>query len=112
MTPEEKQKAAEQAKADKLAEEQKAAEQAKADKLAEEQKAAEQAKADKLAEEQKALSGTFIMTVGRLSWGLNEKNYFYADKKPLINAKVMGSYAKTLKVWLEAGWIKKGAYKK
>lgn len=54
---------------------------------------------------------TFIMTVGRLDWGANQKNHFYADKKPLITEKVMGKYADTLLIWLENGWIKEGSYK-
>lgn len=57
-------------------------------------------------------TGNYIMTVSHLSWGANGKNHFYADKKPLINAKVMGKYADTLKIWLDNNWIQKGSYKK
>ena len=55
---------------------------------------------------------TYIMTVSHLSWGLNSKNHFYVGNKPLINEKVMGKFASTLKVWLSKGWIEKGSYKK
>ena len=65
--------------------------------------------AEKLA---KSIKGDFIMATGHLSWGLNNKSHFYADTKPLINAKVMGKYAPTLATWLKAGWIVKGSYKK
>ena len=61
--------------------------------------------------EEKAISGDFIMTVGHLAWGQNGRNHFFADKKPLINAKVMNKYSETLKIWLAKGWIKKGSYK-
>jgi hypothetical protein len=57
-------------------------------------------------------SGNFIMKVTYLSWGKDGRGSFYADKKPLINAKVMGKYAGVLKKWLDAGWIEKGSYKK
>lgn len=69
------------------------------------------AEAEKAEAEKKAISGTFIMTVGHLSWGLNGKSHFYADKKPIINAKVMGTYTETLKLWIKAGWVIKGSYK-
>ena len=52
------------------------------------------------------------MATGHLSWGLNNKNHFFADEKPEINAKVMGKYAPTLAIWLAAKWIVKGSYKK
>jgi hypothetical protein len=55
--------------------------------------------------------GDFIMKVGHLAWGLNNKNHFFADKKPLINAKVMGKYSDRLKIWLDKNWIEKGSYK-
>ena len=89
----------------------KAAEEAKklADKAAEDELEAE-ILAEEEAKNKKALSGTFIMTVGHLSWGRNGKSHFYADKKPLINAKVMGSFSKTLLIWIKEGWIKKGSY--
>jgi len=54
----------------------------------------------------------YVMKVTHLSWGSNNKNHFYADKKPLINAKVMGKYADVLKIWLKNEWIEKGSYKK
>jgi hypothetical protein len=55
--------------------------------------------------------GNFIMKVGHLPWGFSDRNHFFADKKPLINAKVMGNYADTLEIWLKAEWIEKGSYK-
>lgn len=55
--------------------------------------------------------GNYIMKVTHLAWGKNNKNHFYADKKPLINAKVMKGYASQLKIWLKNGWIEKGSYK-
>lgn len=54
---------------------------------------------------------TYIMVATHLSWGLNGKNHFYADRKPLISEKVMGKYAEILLDWLENGWIKEGSYK-
>ena len=54
---------------------------------------------------------TYVMTVTHLSWGFRNKNHFFADRKPKINAKVMGKFAKILPIWLERGWIKKGSYK-
>lgn len=71
----------------------------------------ENKKADKVGKNTSGANETYIMTVGHLSWGLNNKSHFYADKKPLINAKVMGNYSNTLLVWLKEGWIKKGSYK-
>jgi hypothetical protein len=58
------------------------------------------------------LKGNFIMTKTHLNWGANGRNHFYAKKKPLINAKVMGKFHGTLKIWLDKGWIEKGSYKK
>ena len=55
---------------------------------------------------------SYVMKVTHLSWGLGERNHFYADKKPLINEKVMGNYANTLKSWIKAGWVEPGSYKK
>lgn len=55
--------------------------------------------------------GNFIMKVGHLSWGNRNMNHFYADKRPLINAKKMGKYYPTLLIWLNKGWIEKGSYK-
>ena len=100
MTAEEKKKADEAAK---LAAEEKANQELEEKKKADE--------AAKLAAEEKATpKGNYIMKVTHLSWGLNGKNHFYADKKPLINAKEMGSYSGVLKIWLENKWIEKGSY--
>lgn len=95
MTAEEKKKAEEAAKA--------AEEAAK--------KAEEKKKADKAARAKK-LSGTFIMKATHLSWGANNKNHFYSEKKPLISAKVMGKYVNTLELWIDNGWVEKGIYEK
>lgn len=56
--------------------------------------------------------GNFIMTVGHLSWGANSRSHFFADTKPLINAKVMRGYESTLETWIKVGWVIKGSYKK
>lgn len=60
---------------------------------------------------EETFEGSYIMKVTHLPWGMNGKNHFYADKKPLITEKVMGKYAKVLKIWLDNDWIKKGSYK-
>lgn len=75
-------------------------------KIEEAKKAPEEVK-----EAEKAPEGNYIMKVTHLAWGKDNKNHFYADKKPLINAKVMKGYAGILKIWLEKGWIEKGSYK-
>lgn len=80
-----------------------AAEKAAAKKAEAERVAAEKAAAEK--EE-----ATYIMKVTHLSWGRNSLNHFYAEKKPLINEKVMGKYAGTLQIWLKKGWIEEGKY--
>ena len=54
---------------------------------------------------------TYIMKVTHLSWGLNGKNHFFAEKKPLISKESMGKYAPILEVWLENEWIQLGSYK-
>lgn len=54
---------------------------------------------------------TFVMKVGHLSWGRDNKNHFYADKKPLITKKVMSKYADIILDWLDKGWIEEGSYK-
>jgi hypothetical protein len=82
------------------------------DKAKEDEEAAE---AERIEKEEAALkkeiSGTFIMNVNHLAWGFQKRNHFYADKKPEISANIMGKYASELKVWLDAGFIKKGKYK-
>jgi hypothetical protein len=54
--------------------------------------------------------GNYIMKVTHLAWGRSGKNHFFADKKPEINAKVMGQYSSILKIWLDNNWIEKGSY--
>ncbi len=73
---------------------------------------AEKSKVEIKAEKVNVLSGNFIMKVTHLPWGANGRNHFFAKKKPLINTKVMGKFANTLKIWLDNGWIEKGDYKK
>lgn len=57
-------------------------------------------------------STTYIMKVVFLGWGANKKNHFYATKKPVISCVKMGKYHGEIDVWLKAGWIEKGSYKK
>lgn len=54
---------------------------------------------------------TYIMRVGKLSWGKNNKNFFFNDKKPLISKSVMKEYAHMIDKWLVADWIEEGSYK-
>jgi hypothetical protein len=54
---------------------------------------------------------TYTMKVTHLSWGANGKNHFFAEKKPLISAKVMGKYAPVLELWTKNDWVEPGAYK-
>lgn len=65
---------------------------------------------DSKAKTTKSTPVTYIMKVTHLAWGKNGKNSFYAKKKPLINAKVMGKYSGTLDIWLKNGWIEEGSY--
>lgn len=53
---------------------------------------------------------TYVMKVTHLSWGRNNMNHFYAEKKPLITEKAMGKYAGSLQIWLKKGWIEEGKY--
>jgi hypothetical protein len=55
---------------------------------------------------------TYIMKVTHLSWGLNGKNHFFAEEKPLISKGVMGKYSDILDIWEKNEWIERGSYKK
>jgi len=54
---------------------------------------------------------TFIMKVDHLSWGRDNKNHFFANKKPLITEIVMGKYSEVLLDWIDKDWIEEGSYK-
>jgi len=75
---------------------------------------AAQEKSEKEAAEKAAkkpeYKGNYIMKVTHLAWGRSGRNHFFADKKPEINAKVMGQYSSILKIWLANNWVEKGSY--
>lgn len=77
-----------------------------------EKKKAEVKKVVETKKVEKVKEATYIMTVTHLSWGANNRNHFYADKKPLISKKVMGKFADKLDIWIKEGWVKEGSYKK